>query len=266
MPSSTTTKPIKQDKKMDPNPPNSQTTIASVKEDVKKMDPNPTVAGPPNSQINREKSQINRENSQINRENSQINRENSQINRENSQTPYNRYDLPTTTVNITISKIPAVPAISSPPLIDPMPQAPTTTGGAGNQDKKVTQEDEIARLFSRLLVDGGSGRGSGSSGIGEGEWWQGHVVQESGKENYSVAYHDAENNMWYFPCPRCFGIIQMLQSELNCRIFRHGEINPHANQQTCDQFAQDTQLKRGCGTPLQFNNNNGTVHITSYNS
>lgn len=145
--------------------------------------------------------------------------------------------------------------------------APTGAATGPNETKDVKNEKdekemvmgdgEMARRLSQLLLIDKLKKG-------EYEWWQGQVVEESGKENYSVAYHDVENKTWYFPCPRCYGVIQMLQSELNCRIFRHGEINPHANQQTCDQFVRDTQLKRGCGTPLRFDN--GTVRITSYNS
>lgn len=62
---------------------------------------------------------------------------------------------------------------------------------------------------------------------------------------------------WRFNCVQCSGMIEMLDSELNCRIIRHGhQLLPHANKQTCNEFSNKSKqivgFEAGCGQPMRF--------------
>jgi hypothetical protein len=63
---------------------------------------------------------------------------------------------------------------------------------------------------------------------------------------------------YYFNCPHCDLMIEVLKTQVNCTIFRCGkyklnneQLNPHAQKDLCDQlFKQD--LIWGCGKPFKF--------------
>ena len=79
------------------------------------------------------------------------------------------------------------------------------------------------------------------------------------------AWFDTEANTYSFACPHCGCLAQVLKSEINCTIFRHGflqdtntQIPPHATQADCEQWIRDNKVVGGCGKPFQFDG----VHVT----
>jgi hypothetical protein len=61
-----------------------------------------------------------------------------------------------------------------------------------------------------------------------------------------------------FICPHCEGVIQVLRSEVNCCIFRHGQfkdsgqqIPPHSSKIDCDIWAEQNRIW-GCGKPFRI--------------
>jgi hypothetical protein len=68
-----------------------------------------------------------------------------------------------------------------------------------------------------------------------------------------------KDQFYFVTCPHCMGLIGVLKSELNCRIFRHAilkstlqPINPHATKEICDALIQNN-LIYGCGKPFFIN-------------
>ena len=62
----------------------------------------------------------------------------------------------------------------------------------------------------------------------------------------------------YIECPHCRGLIEILRSEINCGIFRHGtfknnnqQISPHAPEEYCKQILEQ-DLINGCAKPFQL--------------
>ena len=49
-------------------------------------------------------------------------------------------------------------------------------------------------------------------------------------------------------CPHCDAWMEIIQ--LNCKIFRHGMLNPHAPKPVCDAYRADPR-KPGCGGPFR---------------
>lgn len=66
-------------------------------------------------------------------------------------------------------------------------------------------------------------------------------------------------------CPHCDSLIEILKSELNCCIFRHGyfyreengqkimttQMNPHESKENCERFFRQNKIL-GCGKPFQI--------------
>jgi len=67
---------------------------------------------------------------------------------------------------------------------------------------------------------------------------------------------------WKFPCPRCESSITMRNAELACKIFRHGQVPPHASLAECEKVL--TTSKTGCGAALEFKD--GIIHIVGHNT
>jgi hypothetical protein len=74
-----------------------------------------------------------------------------------------------------------------------------------------------------------------------------------------------------FECPHCFYFIQVLKSDLNCRIFRHAfiknnyqQINPHASEKECNDLVESGSVF-GCAKPFQIieirNSDNDEAYI-----
>lgn len=66
------------------------------------------------------------------------------------------------------------------------------------------------------------------------------------------------DDVYTFPCPHCFGTVQVTQAEVACGIFRHGimlenlePMNPHADQATCESLVAEQKV-RGCAKPFQL--------------
>lgn len=70
------------------------------------------------------------------------------------------------------------------------------------------------------------------------------------------------SDFYIVECPHCKGVIQIFKTDINCGIFRHGELNPHASKQECEQYIKDHPDK-GCGKPFQFQEKTG-VEICEY--
>ena len=59
-------------------------------------------------------------------------------------------------------------------------------------------------------------------------------------------------------CPHCNNLIQILKSQINCAIFRHGvfkttflQMCPHESKENCDKFINE-ELIYGCGKPCKL--------------
>lgn len=53
----------------------------------------------------------------------------------------------------------------------------------------------------------------------------------------------------FFQCPHCDKWLEVV--ELNCKIFRHGLLPPHAPKQVCDAYARNPR-NPGCGKPFKI--------------
>lgn len=49
-------------------------------------------------------------------------------------------------------------------------------------------------------------------------------------------------------CPHCQQWMEIVQ--LNCKIFRHGNLPPHSKKEVCDRYGSDPALP-GCGGPFR---------------
>jgi hypothetical protein len=73
--------------------------------------------------------------------------------------------------------------------------------------------------------------------------------------------------VYYFECPHCEVLLQVLQSDIRCTIFRccvHRDgtfFNPHASKQQCEAAVQSGNYL-GCGRPFRFDGQ--TVTICDY--
>jgi hypothetical protein len=74
-------------------------------------------------------------------------------------------------------------------------------------------------------------------------------------------------NVLYLNCPHCEDLVEIYESELNCRIFRHGifknnfeQINPHLPKNECDNL-KEKDLIYGCGKPFQVYKENDEYKI-----
>jgi len=73
----------------------------------------------------------------------------------------------------------------------------------------------------------------------------------------SVIYNDDEK-CYYFECPHCNMLCQVLKDEIKCKIFRHAVmkkdmkfIYQHAPQSECERLVQSGAVW-GCGKPFKF--------------
>jgi hypothetical protein len=72
----------------------------------------------------------------------------------------------------------------------------------------------------------------------------------------SESENSENENVLTFECPHCGIVIQVLETEIFCHIFRHGvlkstmsQINPHATKEECDYLVEHQQIY-GCGKPF----------------
>lgn len=76
-----------------------------------------------------------------------------------------------------------------------------------------------------------------------------------------------EDDTYVFECPHCECYIQILRTQLNCKIFRHGTykdksltpINPHASKELCEHLLATNQIY-GCGKPLRIFDKAGLLY------
>jgi len=78
--------------------------------------------------------------------------------------------------------------------------------------------------------------------------------------------------VYCFFCPHCHGPTQILNNQVNCRIFRHAvyvsnniPINPHMSKNQCEELVEKG-LVRGCAKPFEFIscNNGYKVQVCEY--
>jgi hypothetical protein len=80
-----------------------------------------------------------------------------------------------------------------------------------------------------------------------------------------VIYIDKDKS-YIFQCPHCNIYVQVLKTEVNCQIFRHGviintgkHIDPHASEEVCDKLVREN-LVYGCCKPFKlFFGKNGII-------
>lgn len=84
----------------------------------------------------------------------------------------------------------------------------------------------------------------------------------------STVIHDAQGDIFYFPCPHCSMMCQVPRNEIRCTIFRHAVfkkdfsfVPPHASKATCDKWIED-DIVYGCARPFKFDGK--TVSIIGY--
>lgn len=60
----------------------------------------------------------------------------------------------------------------------------------------------------------------------------------------------------FLPCPHCHLFVEILKSQINCKIFRHGtmiqtftQIDPHLEKSKIDQLVRNNEIY-GCGKPF----------------
>tara|TARA_B100000925_G_scaffold188849_1_gene142752 strand:- start:494 stop:739 length:246 start_codon:yes stop_codon:yes gene_type:complete len=65
-------------------------------------------------------------------------------------------------------------------------------------------------------------------------------------------------NAIYVNCPHCKQVVEILKSQFNCKIFRHGvlkdsykQIDPHLPKIECDKLIKDDKIY-GCGKPFRL--------------
>lgn len=70
---------------------------------------------------------------------------------------------------------------------------------------------------------------------------------------------NSEDQAYSFECPHCDMLIQVLQTQTNCCIFRCGimkdtqePINPHLSKYICDRLSEEDMIL-GCGKPFKIN-------------
>ncbi len=85
----------------------------------------------------------------------------------------------------------------------------------------------------------------------------------------SITYDKDDDALTFF-CPHCDMLIQVLNSETNCLIFRHGiiienqqQMNPHTPENECDILVKEKKIF-GCGRPFKIINNKTNVEKCGY--
>lgn len=75
---------------------------------------------------------------------------------------------------------------------------------------------------------------------------------------------DEKTQAYTFLCPHCQSLIQVLKSQINCKIFRHGAykkngqpIPPHSSKEQCESFLKSGNVY-GCCRPFLFDGNKVT--------
>jgi len=75
------------------------------------------------------------------------------------------------------------------------------------------------------------------------------------------------NELLSFQCPHCNLPIDVLKTDLNCCIFRHGiykntfqQVDPHLNKSMCDKLVEEN-LVIGCCKPFEIINVNGNYYV-----
>jgi hypothetical protein len=75
------------------------------------------------------------------------------------------------------------------------------------------------------------------------------------RERFGVL--DGESGLYMFECPQCMCVFTIHESELACKIARHGvgldgvPVNPHASFDECMRLLEDGRML-GCGCPVRF--------------
>ena len=74
-----------------------------------------------------------------------------------------------------------------------------------------------------------------------------------------------DSQAFIFNCPHCQQVIYVANTEINCKIFRHGiykhdyrQINPHETKERCEQLIKE-DLIYGCGKPFYFDGTTAKV-------
>jgi hypothetical protein len=63
------------------------------------------------------------------------------------------------------------------------------------------------------------------------------------------------NARYLFDCPHCGGLVEVLEGDICCKIFRHSKsIGPHASEQECikQNIVSTINKTDGCAMPFRF--------------
>tara|TARA_Y100000816_G_scaffold150197_1_gene106879 strand:- start:1083 stop:1349 length:267 start_codon:yes stop_codon:yes gene_type:complete len=69
-------------------------------------------------------------------------------------------------------------------------------------------------------------------------------------------------------CPHCESMMELIKSQINCAIYRHGvykstgqQIDPHAKKEICDKLVETDSIY-GCGKPFKLFQNKNPISKT----
>ncbi len=69
-------------------------------------------------------------------------------------------------------------------------------------------------------------------------------------------------------CPHCKNMMELIKSQINCAIYRHGvykstgeQIDPHAKKEICDNLVETDSIY-GCGKPFKLFQNKNPISKT----
>ena len=86
---------------------------------------------------------------------------------------------------------------------------------------------------------------------------QSETKRNKAKQSRTITY-DKDSKSYLFSCPHCCGMLQVMENQINCKIFRHAtyksthlQIPPHSTKQTCEKLFK-TKMVYGCAKPFLF--------------
>lgn len=127
-----------------------------------------------------------------------------------------------------------------------------------------TQDERLQKHLARLAQFSAAKLGAAGSTVVKPGLFQCHVQcalrePKVGEPGYSEFYK--------FPCPNCSGEIQVLKTEVNCGIFRHGslldgtQLPPHTPQDVLELLIRSNSI-RGCGQPFSVQHFEGGYKVS----
>ena len=75
------------------------------------------------------------------------------------------------------------------------------------------------------------------------------MLKNNGEPKEDYPEIEITGDSYFLQCPHCGGMIEVLSSQINCKIFRHSSLlSPHAHQSE----SESVDRRFGCGKPFYF--------------